>query len=90
MILSIMILEYLKLFGINKTVVTSLAESIENWTVELTSKGETLVRFSIKRGIFHGNSLSQYLCHKTTLSNLQKKAKDNNSETQGNTIKIRS
>ena len=54
------IIESLKMAQVAENIITFLQKSIVNWTIELTSCGETLGFVDIKRDIFQGDSLSWY------------------------------
>ena len=52
----------MELFGIADNVRNFLEKSMEQWQLTLTSNGEDLGEVDVKRGTFHGDSLSPLLC----------------------------
>ena len=56
--------ERIEVFGVAENTKRFLENSMNNWKLELTSKGVYLLNLEIRRGIFQGDSLSHFfLCH---------------------------
>ena len=55
------IIESLKFTNVADNVVKFIERSMKSWNVHLSSNGEILANWKIKRGIFQGDSLSQLL-----------------------------
>ena len=61
MVLHSWIIDCLETVRINKKIRRLLAETKKSWRVELISREENLGEVNIRRGIFHGDSLSTSL-----------------------------
>ena len=55
------ILESLELVQVSDNMLKLVKRSMANWQTELTSRGESLAKVNIRRGIFQGDSLSALL-----------------------------
>ena len=55
------ILESLELLEVPENIAQFIRKSVKNWQTQLASYGEYLSMVDFRRGIFHGDSLSQLL-----------------------------
>ena len=55
------LLEVVELLGVAENIGTLLRNSMVNWKTQLMGGGDVLGTVDIKRGIFHGDSLSPLL-----------------------------
>ena len=54
--------ECMEMFGIAENLRTFLQKNKQEWRLSLTANGEDLGEVNVKKGIFHGDTLSPLLC----------------------------